>query len=411
MQRFILLVLLLATIFTGKIFAQPPTDGLSMYYTFDEYPIADKSGNVNRMIFSSDSILACGVDGQALKFDGINSQAFIIGPSIFDNFKVSDFTLSFYMKANNLSGNATLDVISKRPNCNNDSCFAIRYTPSSNQISVDFSENDKLGYHLIQRLDYGRCWQHIAIVRNYNRLLLYVNGRLASTASTVKRVNITNNKPLAIAAGPCLSTTDRKFNGTIDELRIYDRPLSDGEVAALYFAPDRIATRDTVIFLGATVPLRATNTCSTDFQWTPKEIMSDSRAVSPTAKPNSGGFTTIKLTLKELQCTAVDSIKIKVVDPATLQCNVVYLPQAFTPNGDDRNDQFFISNPYAIEDLTVFEIFDSWGGRIFSTTDKFAHWDGTFNGQQLNSGVYLWKVRFKCRGQDLSQYGSVTIMK
>ena len=396
---------------TQKLSAQAPTDGLSMYYTFDEYPIADKSGNTNRMIFSSDSVLSCGVDGQALRFDGINSQAFIIGPAVFDNFKVGDFTLSFYMKVNNLSGNATLDVISKRPNCNNDSCFAIRYTPSSNQISVDFSENDKLGYHIIQRLDYNRCWQHIAIVRNYNRLLLYVNGQLKTTQSTTKRVNITNNKPLAIAAGPCLSTTDRKFNGAIDELRIYDHPLLAAEVAALYFAPDQIATRDTVIFLGATVPLHATNTCSTDFQWSPKEIMSDAKGLNPIAKPTQGGFTTIKLTLKELQCTAIDSIKVKVIDPATLQCNTVFLPQAFTPNGDDRNDQFFISNPYAIEDLTIFEIFDSWGGRIFSTNDKFAHWDGSFNGQQLNSGIYLWKVRFRCRGQDLSQFGSVTILK
>ena len=115
--------------------------------------------------------------------------------------------------------------------------------------------------------------------------------------------------------------------------------------------------------------------------------------------------------MKELQCTAIDTIKIKIIDPKDLECNKVFFPNAFTPNGDNLNEQFFISNPYAIEDLTIFEIFDSWGGKIFSTTDKFAHWDGTFNGKVLNPGVYLWKVRFRCRGQDLSQFGSVTIMK
>lgn len=411
MQKFIFLFLVLLMFVNEKSAAQIPTEGLTMYYAFDGYPFTDSSGNTNKIIFSSDSALVCGVEGQALNFNGINTQAFIIGPAVFDNFKVSDFTLSFYMKVNNLSGNATLDVLSKRPNCNFDSCFAIRYTPSSNQISLDFSENISLGYHIVQRLDYNRCWQHIAIVRNYNRLLLYVNGRLVNSASTNKRVNITNNKPLAIAAGPCLSTTDKKFNGAIDELRIYDRPLSADEIKALYFAPDRIANRDTVIFLGSTVPLRATNTCSADFQWTPANIMSDAKTINPTARPTQGGFTTVKLVLKELQCTAVDSVKIKVIDPKDLECNTVYFPKAFTPNGDERNDLFFISNPYAIEDLTIFEIFDGYGGQMFSTTDKFARWDGTFHGQPLNPGVYLWKVRFKCRGQDLSQFGSVTILK
>ncbi|MFN9940082.1 MAG: gliding motility-associated C-terminal domain-containing protein, partial [bacterium] len=81
-------------------------------------------------------------------------------------------------------------------------------------------------------------------------------------------------------------------------------------------------------------------------------------------------------------CVATDSIYISVVDPNTLSCNTVFLPGAFTPNGDGLNDVYGISNPYAIQQLHTFEIFDRWGARVFYTTQVFDQWDGSFQGQE-----------------------------
>ena len=389
----------------------PTSDGLVSYFPFDKYPIVDSSGGSNKAIFNGDSTLGCGVTGQSIRLDGINTEVYFIGPAYFDNFKIGDFTFSFYFKANQLTGNATLDLFSKRKNCTQDSSFAIRYTPATNTLSVELTENALKGHVMTQRLDYNRCWQNITIVRNYTRLLLYVNGKLVQQNASTKRVNISNDKPLAIAASPCLSSTDRKFGGYIDEIRLYDRPLSDLEVAGLYFAPDKLATHDTIIFLGATVPLRTTQTCAKDFSWIPKEIISDPKAENPTATPTVGGTYTVKVVMKEAQCTAIDSLHLKVIDTKDLDCNKVFLPNAFTPNGDGDNDKFFISNPYALDALTVFEVFDPWGNRVFSTTDKFEGWDGSVNSKILSSGVFLWKVRYLCKGQELQQFGSVTILR
>lgn len=408
-MRFLILFILLSL--STAAFSQNLQEGLVCYYPFDGYPIVDKSGNGNKAFIGSDSTLGCGVEGNAMRFDGLRTDLFIVGPASFDNFKTGPFSISFYFKASNQVGNSTLDIISKRKNCTVDSSFAIRYTPSTNQMSVEVSENVKIRNVIIQRLDFGRCWQHIVVVRDYNKLSLYVNGRLAQTNLATRRVNITSDAPLSIAKSPCLQTTDRKFAGYLDELRIYDRPLSEDEVGLLYAAPDRIANRDTIMFLGSSIKMKVTRTCATDFTWSPREDLTNYRTDTTTITPKAGGIFKYILTMKEPQCTALDTIEVKVVDPKTLDCGKIFLPNAFTPNGDGLNNEFFISNPYALEQLEVFEIFDSWGSKMFTTKDKFEKWDGTFNGTPVNPGVYVWKARYRCRDQVLSDFGSVTVLK
>lgn len=405
------LTLCISLLISCAAFAQNLQEGLICYYPFDGYPIVDKSGNGNKAFIGSDSTLGCGVEGNAMRFDGLRTDLFIVGPASFDNFKTGPFSVSFYFKASNQVGNSTLDLISKRKNCTTDSSFAIRYTPSTNQMSIEVSENVKVRNVIIQRLDFGRCWQHIVVVRDYNKLTLYVNGRPVQTNLASRRVNISSDAPLAIAKSPCLQTTDRKFAGYLDELRIYDRPLTDTEVGLLYAAPDRIANKDTIIFLGSSIKTKVTRTCATDFTWSPRDDISNYRVDTTVIKPKTGGIFKYVLTMKESQCTALDTLEVKVIDPKTLDCGKIFLPNAFTPNADGLNNEFFISNPFAIEQLDVFEIFDSWGSKMFTTTDKFEKWDGTFNGKAVNPGVYVWKARYRCRDQLLSDFGSVTLLK
>ena len=386
---------------------------LVCYFPFDSYPITDKSGNGNRAIMGGDTTLGCGVEGNALRFDGISSETIFIGPAVFDNFKTANFSISFFFKPSNQSGAvATYDIMSKRKKCTTDSSFAIRYIPAANQLSVELSENSKTRHIINQRLDFGRCWQHIVITRDLNKLSLYVNGRLVQTNLSTKRVAINNDAALTFSKSPCIGTTDRKYAGFIDEFRIYSRAINAAEVEALNSSPDRIANRDTIIFLGSSVKTNINNTCATDFTWTPKDSgVDDEKSPNATITPANGGEYKYILSFKDQQCTAVDTIAIKVIDPKDLDCKSLFLPKAFTPNEDGLNDQFFISNPYAVDEVLSFEILDGWGGRIFYTKDKFERWDGTFNGQKVNPGVYLWKAKFRCKGEELVDFGNVTVLK
>jgi gliding motility-associated-like protein len=385
---------------------------LQVYFPFDSYPIVDKSGNGVQAFMQGDSTLGCGVESEALRSDGLTSGIIFFGNSIFDVFKQIDFSMSFYMKTPVQAGGQTFDVFSKRASCTSDSSFAIRYVPASNSISVELTQDSKLKHLISQRLDPSRCWQHIVITRNFNTLKLYVNGRLRQSSVAAKRVNISNNKTLTFANGPC--TIDKKFKGLIDELRIYDRALNEDEVSALYTAPDQLVNRDTIIFLGSSIPTRLTNTCATNFLWSPGGDLADSTSGTTVITPKQGGQFKYVLKMIEGTCTTSDTLNVKVVDPNDLDCTKLYVPNAFTPNGNGINERFYISNPETVDEIVSFEVLDAWGGRMYYTKDKKPSdggWDGTFNGSPVNPQVYLWKARYKCKGQELSQFGSVTLIK
>jgi len=89
-------------------------------------------------------------------------------------------------------------------------------------------------------------------------------------------------------------------------------------------------------------------------------------------------------------CTNMICQDIKVVDDVH-----VFIPNAFTPDGDGRNDIFtpVLSQP----EISNYEfiIFDRWGKQLFSSTRMGEGWDGTNNGDQLPIGVYVWMIRLK----------------
>lgn len=88
-----------------------------------------------------------------------------------------------------------------------------------------------------------------------------------------------------------------------------------------------------------------------------------------------------------------------------------WIPHAFTPNNDGLNDEFL---PIAIgvEDY-IFEIFDRWGEKIFSTNNKKQGWNGYYKGVLCKNDVYVWKISFKniVSKKHEEHVGHVTLLK
>ena len=91
-----------------------------------------------------------------------------------------------------------------------------------------------------------------------------------------------------------------------------------------------------------------------------------------------------------------------------------WVPNAFTPDGDEFNQVFkpiFTSgfDPY---DYTLL-IFDRWGELIFESHNHEVGWDGTYRGNLVQDGVYVWKLEFKETMTDKrhNKYGHVTILR
>jgi gliding motility-associated-like protein len=113
-------------------------------------------------------------------------------------------------------------------------------------------------------------------------------------------------------------------------------------------------------------------------------------------------------------CFGNDSVYIVLREvPVFEPSQYFYIPNAFTPDGDGRNDLFrTVPVTEKIADFRLL-IYDRWGGQVFETEDIGQGWDGTKNGQALQEGVYVYRITFKTNG-DLSEKiitGTVAVIK
>lgn len=392
------------------------TVGLVAYYSFDG-TLENTTGNTSNTPIGNGAIeYRCGVLGDALLFDGVTTFLTVPGDNnVNDEFDTEDVTVSFYFKPIGMNG--TPYLVSKRdPDCLiQENLFYIRYGPASRSLNAIMIENLSRGVSLLEPLVNQNCWQLVTLVRDGSRVKLYVNGRFARDLGTQGRIDLSNPGQLMIGGGDCRMASEPLFHGLMDEFRIYNRALDEDEIKGLFFAPDQIATQDTVIFLGTSVDVRLTSSCGTGFNWTPAFDVVSSVEAEPTITPSEAGIFIYNVQLSDgvSSCISGDSLRISVIDPNELNCEVLYLPKAFTPNGRGPvpNETFGISNPFALQELLSFEIFDRWGGRVFYSEDAFVQWDGTVKGQDVNPGVFLYRIRFMCNGEENIRTGSVTVFK
>ncbi|WP_246141641.1 T9SS type B sorting domain-containing protein [Phaeodactylibacter luteus] len=121
------------------------------------------------------------------------------------------------------------------------------------------------------------------------------------------------------------------------------------------------------------------------FTWQPDTIMLYTPFVSPART------TVYRLTAQDANgCTATDEVMV-IVDRE----REVYAPNAFSPNGDGRNDFFTIFAGPQVREIRTFRIFDRWGDMVFEggpmqpNIEAFG-WDGAQRGEPMNPGVFVF---------------------
>ncbi len=144
------------------------------------------------------------------------------------------------------------------------------------------------------------------------------------------------------------------------------------------------------------------------FDWSPQQGLICSGAIidceDPAAQPPSNTEFMVLL-LDQNGCEAYDTTLV-IVNPAP----TIFIPNAFSPNDDGRNDFFQIYSKGATKMLM--EVYNRWGEKVFETTDIEGKWDGTFNGKTVDPGVYVYSVYLEYLGaQSISRAGSVTLLK
>lgn len=123
--------------------------------------------------------------------------------------------------------------------------------------------------------------------------------------------------------------------------------------------------------------------------------------------------TTFVVTIQdENGCTATDIMTIFVE-----KTSPIYLPTAFSPNGDGENDIFFGQSGPEVAEIELIQIFDRWGNLVFEAggfppNDPSYGWDGNFEGRHLDANVFVWQCRLKLADGSFSwEKGDVLLLR
>jgi gliding motility-associated-like protein len=180
-----------------------------------------------------------------------------------------------------------------------------------------------------------------------------------------------------------------------DSVIVIVNPLPNGTSAAKY----------TVIDIGNSTPITATVASSYSFTWQPSSSLSCDNCPDPIANPTLSTTYTLFVT-DSAGCSVADTVTIKVEDI----CGEIFVPGAFSPNGDGHNDILYVSGN-CIEELD-FIIFDRWGNKVFEGNDPHAGWDGRYNGQMMNTGTFGYYLKAKeYNGKVIERKGNVGLVR
>jgi len=167
---------------------------------------------------------------------------------------------------------------------------------------------------------------------------------------------------------------------------------------AINAGPDKIISWGTSTTLDATI----SNPGNFTFNWLPATYLNATNLLNPVSTPDVAITYTITATDRITFCKSSDNV---LVNPITK----LYIPTAFTPNNDGRNDAWRIPGMALYPDGIV-SVFNRWGQKIFESKDYYNHpWNGLYNGV-LQPGTYIYMIQLTA---DKSQVlkGTVTILQ
>jgi len=124
---------------------------------------------------------------------------------------------------------------------------------------------------------------------------------------------------------------------------------------------------------------------------------------------NPGNYTVTLIVTSDYGC--IDSVSNVIVIDRDF---TFYAPNAFSPDGNGKNDFFFPQGEGWDPQNYQFYIFDRWGGQIFKTNNTLEYWDGRVNGGSLIApqGVYVWTVYVRdFNGEPHTFNGHVTLLR
>lgn len=210
------------------------------------------------------------------------------------------------------------------------------------------------------------------------------NGTSFAWSPTSNLVNSNTLDPIAYPAGPLQRYTLSTLNPTSG----CPKPGYDTVLVTVLPKIRAFAGRDTIVVVDQPLQLNAEGGVS--YIWSPPTGLNNSNIKNPIGRYGQevDSIRYVVQVFNEKGCFDTTSVNVIVFKTNPW----VFVPTAFTPNGDGLND---VIRPVAVgvKDIKYFRIYNRWGQLIFSTTTNGQGWDGKIGGVPQGSNVFVWMVQ------------------
>lgn len=157
------------------------------------------------------------------------------------------------------------------------------------------------------------------------------------------------------------------------------------KVPTVYPLPVVNAGPDTTIAFGVPYRMPLTDNSEYRYLWSPATGLSSATIANPLLTGTQNQTYRLRVSSRNGYCINEDSVTIKFAKGPD-----VYVPSAFTPNGDMLNDVFGITAVNV--KVKSFRVFNRFGECVFVTSDPANTWNGKVNNKLQQPGVYVWLV-------------------
>ncbi|MGZ4033460.1 MAG: DUF7948 domain-containing protein [Bacteroidia bacterium] len=163
------------------------------------------------------------------------------------------------------------------------------------------------------------------------------------------------------------------------------------------------AGADVTITSGGNTVLTGVAGAGATYSWAPPGTLSCDTCASTVASPTV--TTTYTLTVTLGGCSSSDTVTVFV----DVQCGELFVPNVFSPNGDNENDILKVYGN-CITNLE-FVVYDRWGEKVFETNDPAKGWDGTVRGKKMDTAVFVYYLNATVNGAEVKKHGNITLVK
>ncbi len=177
-----------------------------------------------------------------------------------------------------------------------------------------------------------------------------------------------------------------------DTVNVHESPLAD------------ISILDKDLCIGDQFNLSTPEGSRYTYSWSPPQYFQTNNSNNVKGTVEAAGYYKLKIT-DQWGCTNEDSILLSVV-----ACCDIFMPDAFTPNGDGNNDTYGAPeiNRHRLVDFTIAH---RRGNIVFQTSDPNTRWDGTYKGKILDVGTYSYYIKYICKGEEVFKKGMFHLLR